>query len=150
MWQERQRACKLSKAIGSPPSWSGSIWSHSRRPASPHLSDEQRSELDTIEKGTPDLERQIRAATVSVEEEEKEAEQQAAEQRERIELRSKASLTNYLAHLDSHTLEQVLPLARLFHCLHKSGRQSVAHILLPLFCLPTFKPTLKARLKATL
>ena len=28
------------------------------------LSDEQRSELDTIERGTPDLERQIRAATV--------------------------------------------------------------------------------------
>ena len=28
------------------------------------LTDEQRSELDTIERATPDLERQIRAATV--------------------------------------------------------------------------------------
>ena len=65
------------------------------------LSDEQRSELDTIEKGTPDLERQIRAAVVANEEEEKEAETRAAvepdaETRERIELRSKASLTSYL------------------------------------------------------
>ncbi len=65
------------------------------------LTDETRAELDAIEKGTPDLERQIRAATVSVEGEEKEAETKAAEQpaakqRERIELRSKASLTNYL------------------------------------------------------
>ena len=41
------------------------------------LSDEQRSELDTIEHGTPDLERQIRAATVAVEDEEKEAETRA-------------------------------------------------------------------------
>ena len=31
------------------------------------LSEEQRSELDTIERGTPDLERQIRAATVAAE-----------------------------------------------------------------------------------
>ena len=38
------------------------------------LSDEVRSELDEIERGTPDLERQIRAATVAVEDEEKEAE----------------------------------------------------------------------------
>ena len=65
------------------------------------LNDEQRAELDTIEKGTPDLERQIRAATVALEEEEREAETREtkgpdAEQRERIELRSKASLTNYL------------------------------------------------------
>ena len=65
------------------------------------LSDEQRSELDTIEKGTPDLERQIRAATVANEEEESEAETRAtehpdAEQRERIELRSRAQLTGYL------------------------------------------------------
>ena len=65
------------------------------------LSDEQRSELDGIEKGTPDLERQIRAAMVANEEEEREAETRAtehpnAEHRERIELRSNASLTNYL------------------------------------------------------
>ena len=66
------------------------------------LSDEQRSELDTIEKGTPDLERQVRAATVAVEDEEKAAEvkkenEPDVEQRERIELRSKASLTSYIA-----------------------------------------------------
>ena len=65
------------------------------------LTDEQRSELDTIERATPDLERQIRAATVALETEEREAETRAAtapdaEQRERIELRSKAMLTNYL------------------------------------------------------
>ena len=65
------------------------------------LSDEQRSELDTIERATQDLERQIRAATVALEDEEREAETRAAtepdaEQRERLELRSKAMLTNYL------------------------------------------------------
>ena len=65
------------------------------------LTDEQRSELDAIEKGTPDLERQTRAAVVALEDEEKEAETRAAnepdaEQRERIELRSKAMLTGYL------------------------------------------------------
>ena len=66
------------------------------------LSDEQRSELDQIEKGTPDLERQIRAAQIALDDEEKAALEAAnenkpdAEQRERIELRSKASLTNYL------------------------------------------------------
>ena len=65
------------------------------------LTDEQRSELYAIEKGTPDLERQTRAAVVALEDEEKEAETRAAnepdaEQRERIELRSKAMLTGYL------------------------------------------------------
>ena len=66
------------------------------------LKDEQRSELDTIESGTPDLERQIRAATIALEEEEREAETKETvdggdtEMRERIELRSKAMLTNYL------------------------------------------------------
>lgn len=65
------------------------------------LSDEQRSELDKIEAGTPDLERQIRAATVALEEEEREAkttetDKPDAEMRERIELRSKATLTNFL------------------------------------------------------
>ena len=65
------------------------------------LTDEQRSELDVIEKGTPDLERQMRAATIALEDEEKDAETRAANdpdagQRERIELRSKAMLSNYL------------------------------------------------------
>ena len=67
-----------------------------------NLSDEQRAELDGIETGTPDLERQIRAATVAVEQEESEAREAAsgnepdAEMRERIELRGRAMLTNYL------------------------------------------------------
>ena len=65
------------------------------------LTDEQRSELDQIERGTPDLERQIRAAQVALDDEEKEAETRTAdspdaEHRERIELRSRASLTGYL------------------------------------------------------
>ena len=65
------------------------------------LSNEQRSELDTIEKGTPDLERQLRAAAIALETEERETEtgtetEPDAEQRERIELRSKAMLSNYL------------------------------------------------------
>ena len=65
------------------------------------LSDEQRSELDNLEKSTPDLERQLRAATVALEDEEREAETRAVndpdtERRERVELRSKAMLTNYL------------------------------------------------------
>ena len=65
------------------------------------LNGEQRSELDTIERGTPDLERQIRAAMVAFETEERDQETTEtdapdAEMRERIELRSRASLTNYL------------------------------------------------------
>ncbi len=36
------------------------------------LTDEQRSELDAIEAGTPDLERQIRAATIAVDQEDAE------------------------------------------------------------------------------
>ena len=65
------------------------------------LKDEQRAELDTIEKGTPDLERQIRAATVAMDTESEAAETRTAynpdaEQRERIELRSKASLSTFL------------------------------------------------------
>ena len=66
------------------------------------LSEEQRAELDTIEAGTPDLERQTRAAVIAAETEEREAETAAdatgpdAEQRERIELRAKASLTTFL------------------------------------------------------
>ena len=64
------------------------------------LNDEQRGELDNLEKSTPDLERQLRAATVALEIEEKETETRAvtepdAEQRERIELRSKAQLTSF-------------------------------------------------------
>ena len=66
-----------------------------------NLSDEQRSELDAIEGGTADLERQIRAARIAVEDDDKAAETRAAtepdaEQRERLELRSRASLTAYI------------------------------------------------------
>ena len=66
------------------------------------LTDETRAELDTIEQGTPDLERQIRAATVAIEAENTEAENRGreagpdAEHRERMELRGRARLTNYL------------------------------------------------------
>ena len=69
------------------------------------LTDETRAELDTIETGTPDLERQLRAATTAVETEE--SEQRAAgaagdapagdtEDRERQELRSKVRMSNYI------------------------------------------------------
>ena len=67
-----------------------------------NLTDETRAELDTIEQGTADLERQIRAATTAIEDEEREAkikgatDQPDAELRERIELRSRASLGKYL------------------------------------------------------
>ena len=65
------------------------------------LTDEQRSALDSIEKGTPDLERQIRAAMVGLEEEERAAETKEtaspdAEMRERVGLRGKASLTEFM------------------------------------------------------
>ena len=70
------------------------------------LTDETRAELDAIESGTPDLERQIRAATVAVEAEE--AEQRAAgeqarrpeddaEARELAELRGRIALGRYVA-----------------------------------------------------
>ena len=70
------------------------------------LTDETRAELDTIETGTPDLERQLRAATKAVETEE--AEQRAAgaagdtpagdaEDRERAELRGKVRMGRYVA-----------------------------------------------------
>ncbi len=65
------------------------------------LTDETRAELDAIEKSTPDLERQIRAAMTALAAEEREQETKEtngpdAEVRERIELRSKAMLSNYL------------------------------------------------------
>ena len=69
------------------------------------LTDETRAELDTIETGTPDLERQIRAATTAVETEETEQRDAAAtdnkegldtEDRERLELRSKARMGRYV------------------------------------------------------
>ena len=65
------------------------------------LTDETRSELDALEKSVPDIERQIRAATTAVEDEENDQQTRAAdnpdtELRERIALRSKASLTNFL------------------------------------------------------
>ena len=65
------------------------------------LDDETRSELDTIEKATPDLERQLRAATAALTEEERAAAEKGkekapdAEMRERVELRSRASLGRY-------------------------------------------------------
>ena len=69
------------------------------------LNEEQRAELDGIESGTPDLERQLRAAQVAVDAEE--AEQRAAgdaarqpegdaEDRERAELRAKVRLSSYV------------------------------------------------------
>ena len=66
-----------------------------------NLDDETRAELDRLEQGVPDLERQLRAATVALEDEERESATRAVnepdtEQRERIELRSRASLTGYL------------------------------------------------------
>ena len=67
------------------------------------LTEETRAELDTIERGVPDLERQLRAAQISVEAEE--AEQRAsgeaaegdAEDRELRELRAKVKLSSYVA-----------------------------------------------------
>ena len=69
------------------------------------LTDETRAELDAIETGTPDLERQLRAATVAVEAEEAEQRDAAAtdnkegldtEARERLELRSKVRMGRYV------------------------------------------------------
>ena len=79
------------------------------------LTDETRSELDTIEAGTPDLERQIRAATSAVETEETEQRDAAAtgdkegldtENRERQELRSKARMGRYvLAAMENRSVD---------------------------------------------
>ena len=66
------------------------------------LTDETRAELDGYEAGTADLERQLRAATVAVDDEDRAAiiERGTAppdpELRERIELRSRASVGRYL------------------------------------------------------
>ena len=79
------------------------------------LTDETRAELDTIETGTPDLERQIRAATVVVEAEETEQRDAAAtgnkegldtEDRERLELRSKVRMGRYvLAAMENRSVD---------------------------------------------
>ena len=70
------------------------------------LTDEQRSELDGIEGGTPDLERQLRAAQVAVEQEEAEQREAGAharppeadaEARELAELRGRIRLGRYVA-----------------------------------------------------
>ena len=70
------------------------------------LNDEHRSELDAIEKGTADLERQLRAAAIAAETEEAEqrdagaaarAPEGDAEMRERAELRNKVKLTSYVS-----------------------------------------------------
>ena len=68
------------------------------------LTTEQRAELDTIEGSTPDLERQLRAAQRAADDEETEqrkagekgGEKPDAELRERIELRGRASLTQFV------------------------------------------------------
>ena len=66
------------------------------------LTDETRAELGGIEAGTADLERQLRAATVAVNEEDRASTIETgtatgdAEQRERVELRSRASVGRYL------------------------------------------------------
>ena len=69
------------------------------------LTDETRAELDAIETGVPDLERQIRAATTAAEAEETEQRDAAAtgnrdgldaEDRERLELRKKVRMSNYI------------------------------------------------------
>lgn len=67
------------------------------------LTDETRSELDAIEKGTPDLERQLRAANTAVEVEEAEQRTErsddpddGAEGREVRELRGKVRLAGYV------------------------------------------------------
>ena len=67
------------------------------------LSEEQRSDLDTIEAGTPDLERQLRAAAIAVDEEDRQATIETAnaapdaEMRERIELRGRCNVGRFLA-----------------------------------------------------
>ena len=69
------------------------------------LTDETRAELDGIEKNTADLERQLRAAQVAVDSEDREAKDKggddpakggAPEQRERLELRSRARVGDFL------------------------------------------------------
>ena len=70
------------------------------------LTDETRSELDTIERGIPDVERQLRAAQVAVEQEESEQREAGkngegndlldTEDRERAELRAKARMGRYV------------------------------------------------------
>ena len=63
------------------------------------LDTETRAELDTIEKGTPDLERQLRAAAAAVDTEDRAAVITAAEgdtDPERVELRSRASVGRFL------------------------------------------------------
>ena len=64
------------------------------------FTDETRAEYDGLEAGIPDLERQLRGAQKAVETEEgkqvTEGPEVDAETRERLQLRSKATLTNYL------------------------------------------------------
>lgn len=78
------------------------------------LSDEMRAELDSIERETPDLERQIRAATAALDEEERAAlvsSDDDPEKREIRELRSKVSVQDWstaaleLRHVDGAAKE---------------------------------------------
>ena len=64
------------------------------------LTDEQRGELDTLQAAYPDLEKRYRAAVIAEGNEAEQAEQEGdngltAEQRERIELRSRANLGDF-------------------------------------------------------
>ena len=66
------------------------------------LTDEQRTELDTIETRAADTERQLRAARLAVEDEDKTKKVETrdepdAELRARIELRSRARVGDYLS-----------------------------------------------------
>lgn len=66
------------------------------------LNDEQRSEIDTLEQGQADFERQLRAAQVAVDQEDADSKVETTETREdpetreRLELRSRVSLGRYL------------------------------------------------------
>ena len=66
------------------------------------LDTETRAEFDSLEQGVPDLERSLRGAQIAVDLEEgaqrteTREDEPDAEMRERIELRGKARLTNYL------------------------------------------------------
>ena len=69
---------------------------------SPELSDEQRSQLDTIEQGTPDLERQLRASQVAVDAEQDgeiraAGPEEDAEARELRSLRERVGMGEYVA-----------------------------------------------------
>ncbi len=61
------------------------------------LTDEQRAELDRIETGTPDLERQLRAARVAVDEEQRDRRVDDTENRELIRLQEQSNVGAYVS-----------------------------------------------------